>query len=205
MQTCDGEIYKPLLDVSEKVSKEYCKLHGYDYMRYDGVIHGTEKWQSTFNRIYLIPEQIGTYDWVFYMDADALITDKSKSLDEYMLQEYAILSCQGDILINNGITMYNMKHPKIKEILEKWKQDYENSSYQGLSNDDFENQISKRIKFNDDQTLLVNILLNGYKQYVKVYDVDEFNGSGNFIKQFTRSVYGSKTIEDRKNEMLRYI
>lgn len=86
-----------MLDYSERVARVYANLHGYDYLRYDGIKRGCKGHHATFNRIYLLENQIleGKYDWVLYIDADDIIVDLKKPLDEFLKDEYAVVGCTG--------------------------------------------------------------------------------------------------------------
>lgn len=71
LQTSDGvSDYKKMLDISESVAVAYALKWGFGYMRWDGVLRGSEPWLATFNRIYLLRQlQLqGNYDWALYLD-----------------------------------------------------------------------------------------------------------------------------------------
>lgn len=85
---------------------------------------------STFNRIFLLYEELqkGVYDWVLYMDADAIIIDSNKPLDEFIDDnDKVIVACRGATDdpnnywdINIGTCFYNVKHNLIHPIISLW-------------------------------------------------------------------------------------
>lgn len=211
VQTCDGQVYKPILDLSEQVSKAYCNKHGYFYYRYDGVVRGVHPWHAAFNRIYIfeaIAREHPNIKWILYMDADAVIVDLEKPLDSFLDDNYAVIGCKGGSDdpraywdINNGVMFLNLHHPAANDIIQKWKQLYENVP---LSRLEAETQASfDKIAHCDDQYLLQCVLVT-YKPPVSLnYQGDKassFNYNGNFIQQILR-VPGIKTIADRTQEM----
>jgi len=133
IQTCDGKHYKPFLDLTQERHEAYCNLHGYEYMRYDGIFNGINDDPSfaTFNRIYLLQDVYKNkkhFDWVFYIDADCIIKDINKSVDEFLDNDKLIVACRGasdseenTYDVNIGVAFYNMRHPKMNYVLDKWQ------------------------------------------------------------------------------------
>ena len=78
IQTSDSETgYKTLLDVNRKINEEYCRKMGYEYLAYYGIKRGYYPCQATFNRIYLMEDELDrkAVDWVLYIDADAVVAE----------------------------------------------------------------------------------------------------------------------------------
>lgn len=198
LQTCDGVKYKDLADLSESVNRKYANRHGYDYKRFDGIKRGGLPWHATFNRIYLIDEEIerGYYDWVIYIDVDAIVVDHGKSIEDFFDYKYGLIACRGasddpEIFwdINAGVLIYNLRNLHIKQIVQRWREDYEKFSIEYLSADGdsaFKN-LGNRVC---DQGLLQDIIRSLGPDVVKVYRGDEhdaFNYDGPFIKQILRT------------------
>ena len=210
IQTCDGVVYKPLLDLSQEINNKYAIKHGYGYFRYDGVKKPFNKDPSlsTFNRIYLLLDTLNEdkYEWVLYLDADAIVYDINKNLDEFIIHKNkAIVACRGGTDnpanfwdINIGVCLYNLKHPKMPYILENWKNMFEFYG-KNISNtvDNWEKSQQKL----DDQNML-HIILKKDNTLCHVYygeENEKMNYNGPFIKQLIR---GNKTtFESRLNDM----
>lgn len=210
IQTCDGVIYTPFVDLAQEANQKYAEKYGYDYLRYDGVKMPFNKDPSlaTFNRIYLLLDALraNKYDWALYLDADAVVYNFDINLDDIISNnDKAICACRGMTDdpnnywdINIGVCFYNLRHPKMTYILETWKNMFE---YYGKSIpntiDDWEHFQQKL----DDQTMLQSILKCD-KTLCKVFYGEEnskFNYDGPFIKQIIR---GSRsTFTSRLNKM----
>lgn len=214
LQTCDGIKYKDIADLSESVNRKYANRHGYDYKRFDGIKRGRVPWHATFNRIYLIDEEIerGYYDWVIYIDVDAIVVDHSKSIEDFFDNKYGLIACRGasddpEIFwdINAGVLIYNLRNLHTKQIISRWKAEYEKFSIENLSADGdavFEGGGNRVC----DQGLLSSIIRSMGPGIVKVYRGDEhnaFNYDGPFIKQILRT--SSNGIDSRLDKMRKVI
>lgn len=215
LTTCDGERYKPMIDTTEELHRKYAAKHGYEYARVDGVIRGFKPWHATFNRIYLLQSLLSKptqkqYDWVLYMDADAVIVDLEKPLDEFLDDNYAIVACRGSVddplntwNINIGVCFFNLNHPQITQIVGLWRGLYEkvpDTVLQGEQEGIFDDLCAH---VNDQDMLCLILYQEQYRGAAKVYRGDEhnkFNYSGNFIKQVLRD--GKKnSIESRVQQL----
>jgi len=146
LQTSDGVRYKKLLDITAPINSAYAEQHGYAYKRWDGIkVAPTEqRFWATFNRIYLLLEELdaGTHDWILYMDADALVYDGAKPVTEFITNDKAVVACRGGDRhsntwdINTGVVFYNMRHPRIRIILEAWLELFLTEYEQGSSSTD---------------------------------------------------------------------
>ncbi len=211
MQTCDGTRYKPLLDLAEKTGRAYADKHGYSYKRFDGIKVGVKPWHATFNRIYLLEEELKTkaYDWVLYMDADTCFVGLEQSLLPFInKRNYAILGCRGssnnpDIFwdINAGVLFFNLNHPAASLIVKTWKEKYESVSIEVRNNTDQE--LFERVGVHlNDQTMLREILHSFYFPVSYVYrnvHYNVFNYDGSLIRQILRTP--ETTLEHRVRDM----
>lgn len=200
LQTCDGNRYKPLLDATERWHRHYARQHGYDYLRVDGVVYGFKPWHAAFNRIFLLQDilQKAVYDWVLYMDADAVIVDGRRGVEEFLDDARVLVACRGATddpniwyNINNGIFFINMRHPQTSGLLAAWRGLLEAVPKQVMQNepDGIFNDESKHV---NDQDMLCQILFDtpGFKHSVKVYRGEHhnaFNYHGPFMQQILRS------------------
>ena len=214
VQTCDGHVYKELLDATEQHHRDYCKRFGYVYHRYDGIKKGPKPWHSSFNRIYLLEEEVtkGEHDWMLYMDADAIVYDASKRVDEYLDPKYAVVVCRGlsdDPAIvhdfNIGVAFYNLRHPDIIAIISTWKHMFE-SVPQNVLEREQDGCFHTNGGHVDDQAMLQTIMAKLYPAMIKLYrgkEYDTFNYDGPFIKQLLRDQ--DTTVPKRTAKMIELV
>jgi hypothetical protein len=175
VRTADKNEYKQLLDATEQHHRRYARMHGYSYMRYDGVVRGMKPWHAAFNRILL--ESVLSkkhFDWVLYMDADAVIVDLSKRLDTFLSHQHAIVACRGvsndsSITwdINNGIALYKLRHPAMSDIVFLWRQTFESIPMDALSAEK-QGAFDRCGTHIDDQGLLQNIIHQYFRGVVQL-------------------------------------
>jgi len=77
MQTCGPGKYEELLRATRLANERWAGQQGYDYLSVVGVYAGGLEKLSTFNKAFMVAEvlNMSRYDYVFYMDADAMVTD----------------------------------------------------------------------------------------------------------------------------------
>lgn len=117
LQTCDGSSdYVKIYNVTKDTNKRYCDKYGYDHVEHIGVIRGPAPWFATYNRLFLLPEMLikGEYDWIIYLDADSVMSDFSKSLQEFIGSDTdkAIISSGNGVCPQAGVMIINVKHNK---------------------------------------------------------------------------------------------
>jgi FkbM family methyltransferase len=84
------DLYSPLAEITKKVNKEYCDLHGYDYICYDKRVIDDEKtfhWQ----RYPMIKRHLRNYKWMFFLDIDAMIMNYNIKLEDLIDDKYDII------------------------------------------------------------------------------------------------------------------
>jgi len=134
LQTCDDQSkYNQMLDVTSEINKKYCDRHGYSFAEYRGIKRGVHPWHATFNRIYLIQEimlNYPKYEWIMYIDADAMVVDFSRKIEQVIVDANAqdkviIIDGYGlkheNMKINAGIFLFNTKHESSMNLIELWK------------------------------------------------------------------------------------
>jgi hypothetical protein len=131
VQTCDGIKYKDILDITSKHHEKYAKLHGYDYIRYDGIKQGKHPWHAAFNRIYMLEDALNQgYKYVLYLDADAVVLQPQRTVLD-LLGDNAdrLMMITTDTLelgnMNDGVFIMNLQHPNSRTLIELWKKMYE--------------------------------------------------------------------------------
>jgi hypothetical protein len=202
LQTCDGHHYKQFLDLTQSIHEKYCDKHGYTFMRHDGVINGLNNDPSfaTFNRIYLLQEiyiNKPEYDWVFYIDADCVIKDINKTVDEFLHNDKLVVGCRGandsetnTHDINIGVAFYNMRHPKIQYVLNRWQTMFENdlNMFRNNTNINFSQKFDDSSQYLDDQYMFHQILKEDSSlAYVYIKEkYNAFNYNGSYLEQILR-------------------
>ncbi len=106
-------------------NETYARTHGYAYRSVIGDFAPNSR-AANFNRYYLLREELDRahYDWVLWLDADAIIVDHRVRLDSIIDRspEKLIIACrgaeQGDHDINNGVFLFNLRHSQAREIVD---------------------------------------------------------------------------------------
>ena len=149
-----------------------------------------------FNRIYLIQEKIRSdtqCEWLLYMDADAVVFDFERKLEQFLDPAYLLIACAGGPRpdnywdLNDGVFFYNARHDRATEVLRLWSEAYESSNPNILyaSSDSF---VKSDFAIGD-QEMLQDILRKDTPGLAKIYQGDEaaaFNYGGPFIRQLLR-------------------
>ena len=132
IQTSDPVVYKPLLDITSKLNEKQCKKMGITYQKYYCIKRGHSPIFAIFNRIYLLIEHLDTdFDWILYMDADAMITNPLFHPHNIILQnkDKGFIFCSGGTYekwdVNDGVFFCNLRHPEVRKVLLQWKNDSE--------------------------------------------------------------------------------
>lgn len=129
LQTSDGASrYSKMLDATMGVQMAYANLWGHSYLRWDGIARGDSAWLATYNRIYLLHElyRRGKYQWVLFMDPDAVFVDPSQGVEQFLDDSYAVVGCRGGLDrakiwdINIGVAFFNLQHPDFGGLIREW-------------------------------------------------------------------------------------
>lgn len=67
------DTFAPLIELSGPTHERYCKRHGYEYIGLKAADHGDR--HPCWTKIRSLRAVLPNYDWVLYLDADALITN----------------------------------------------------------------------------------------------------------------------------------
>jgi len=120
-----------ILDVTSKVNRAYAKRWTFDFLKFTGIALGSQPWQSTFNKAfllrYLVEKKIKNsdfqvYDNVLMLDADSMIVNL----------DYNVLDLiPADKLLSDGIgasleikdeysdvMLWNLNHPDVGKVSE---------------------------------------------------------------------------------------
>jgi hypothetical protein len=111
---------KPYSDFCCSINKDYCNLHGYNYLEINSEkIEGYHyTWSKIFKSIELINET--NYDFYFFLDADACVINKSIKIENIIKNmHYNICFSEngfnGGLLIATGGFIFNKKAKSIFE------------------------------------------------------------------------------------------
>ena len=105
----EGATFGRIAELTQPSVIEYCKTHGYDYYFQDSgfdsnKIIGWERYDITLRKLDL-------YDYIFYLDADAMIMNHTIRLENIIDNNYDILIAYNSIAkdwtgINTGVILF---------------------------------------------------------------------------------------------------
>lgn len=108
-------------DISSGVNLRYCRGQRYDFRFY---AKGFDKIRHpSWSKILFVREALRDYDWVMWMDADAIVTDHGKGLDYYM-KLGGVLTIGEDLPkwgLNAGVFLLRKCDPAFKWLDEVWE------------------------------------------------------------------------------------
>jgi hypothetical protein len=85
---------------------------------------------SMFNKIYILENAIkkwSKYDVLLLLDADAMVVDYNFDPPSFLTNHTVLAACAGGpettekYMINNGVTIWNLRHPRVREMADNWK------------------------------------------------------------------------------------
>ena len=102
------ENIKSWADPVFKNNEEYCSKHNYVWKQYCGVKDKNRP--TNWSKIgYILEELENKYDWIFWIDADAMIMNHSIKLEDFINNDYDFIVtqspfgwCTGTWFINNN-------------------------------------------------------------------------------------------------------
>lgn len=72
-------------DLTGEVASRYCERHGYTYVRYRELIDPQRI--ATWNKLIAVQRELPQFDWVLWLDADALIVNPKQSIEELLVSQ----------------------------------------------------------------------------------------------------------------------
>lgn len=123
LQSSDHD-YAPFLELTASVNRRYAALMGYGYKNFIGNISPRPQ-TANFNRYYLLREVTTrtSHQWALWMDADAIVIDPTVRLESivHANRDRLIIACRGcdagEHDINNGVFLFNLRHPLARRFL----------------------------------------------------------------------------------------
>lgn len=210
------ETYFEFTNISEEGNRAYAKKWNHDYVRMNGVAFHTtglffgkgKPGDATYNKVAVLRKAIETdaYDVVLMMDSDAVIVNFDRDALSLMPESILLLAqrvIRSDVPhthnINIGVTMWNLRHEKINQVLDEWTA-----------------KIIRRMRWNrlpEDQCELQNLIKNTPEEERKkmVYAMNNTEiGAGGFVMHLVRRdaklwVTPEKESENRMNSLKRLV
>ena len=101
----------PYLPYTEAINKKYCELSGYDYIiekNDEKISKLIEDRAYTWGKPKIILENLENYDYVLFMDIDAIVCNFSIRIEEFIDEQYEIIAAEDNSnhsLMNAGILL----------------------------------------------------------------------------------------------------
>ena len=97
-----------MLKETRRNHKEYCNKHNYDYICYNDSIIPFDV--VTWNKIYVLQKHINDYEWIVWIDCDAVFTNKNIKLESIIDKSHnnSLLVCDdiGGWRFNSGVMFW---------------------------------------------------------------------------------------------------
>jgi hypothetical protein len=71
-------------DLTGEVASTYCDAHGYTYVRYRDLIDPHRI--ATWNKLIAVQRELSAFEWVLWLDADALIVNRKHKIEDVITQ-----------------------------------------------------------------------------------------------------------------------
>jgi len=99
-----GPTFKVIGELSRQSKEEYCKIHGYDFSLKDKDFDPS--WVYRTERVNILINEIGNYDWIWYLDTDTMIMNQTIRIENLIDDNYDLIIAktrtEGLIEINDG-------------------------------------------------------------------------------------------------------
>lgn len=79
-------------EYTNQSKQRYCEKWGYEFICHIGVID--EKRPAAWSKLLLVEKLLDDYDWVWWLDADAVIANQQISLETILDDDYDIIICR---------------------------------------------------------------------------------------------------------------
>jgi len=85
----EGPSFKTIGEITRQSKEEYCKIHGYDFYLKDKDFD--KSWTPRSERINILINNIDNYDWIWYLDTDAMIMNQTIKIDYLIDDNYDVI------------------------------------------------------------------------------------------------------------------
>eukprot|EP00934_Nitzschia_sp_Nitz4_P000510 Nitzschia sp. Nitz4//scaffold24_size164493//152855//154009//NITZ4_002353-RA/size164493-processed-gene-0.248-mRNA-1//-1//CDS//3329544189//510//frame0 len=138
--------YAQMLDVTGRINMAYAKRFGHDVLLLQGIylVDSSDKCEppkrrASFNKIGILQEALrhrDQYDQLLLLDTDAMMYNLSYDVTSLMANSKGRFDSRTPMLvahrverddarttwnINNGVTLWNLQHPRTKEVVRSWE------------------------------------------------------------------------------------
>jgi len=93
--------YQSLADITIQNKKDYCDLHGYEFIDFSIAKNNTGK-HVAFSKFYAALKKMYNYDWIFYNDLDSLIMNYNIKLESFIDNNYDMIVSYDINGLNSG-------------------------------------------------------------------------------------------------------
>lgn len=184
--------YEDIISITSPVNQKYAKKVGAEYILHKQKFEHNRNpsWNKIYSTINLFEEG---YDYVFFLDGDAMVVDHSRSIFDLATDPKILLHicaeemnkpfsvCMGAFLIKRGPLMLRF----LNDIL-----DYENEHF--FMNWGWEQSAAIEVLRRDPKL---------YKSIIKIYTNSYFNNQGNWVFHVKmKPVKGPGSSEARRNK-----
>jgi hypothetical protein len=193
-----------LLAATSKINKKYCQKHGYKYEHflgnYTGVKPTADKFSTHWNKIILTRKELPSADWLLYMDADVMIKEPNRPLEDFIgmsNREWLVCgvsratSAEKHWNVNCGV--YFIKNTAyMREIVDDMIQF-------------FNFQVQSKNHIPSDQPMWHKMLQTNHKdisKHVDIFPSTAFNHNGKFLRHYLGQNFESyeKRVEAVKKD-----
>jgi hypothetical protein len=87
---CIGEEYKKSIELCLKSHKKYCEKHNYDYITDETIFDDTR--HPSWSKIKLIQKYLPNYEYLLWIDADAMITNYDIVAESLLSDKFLLIS-----------------------------------------------------------------------------------------------------------------
>jgi len=122
--------YLEFTNITQRANKAYAKKWNYDYLLMKGTaFNSNQVGISAYNKLSVLRKTIDAkvYDVLLILDSDAVIVDMHKDVLDLMPESMLLTACRNHEKdsphtweINNGVTLWNLKHERIEEVYTEW-------------------------------------------------------------------------------------
>ena len=94
----NGPAFTEIAKIANQSAKEYCELHGYDYLFLNENPDPTR--QISWGRTFLVKQNLSKYDWILCIDSDLMIMNHTIKLEYLIDNNYNVIVAANERNIN---------------------------------------------------------------------------------------------------------
>ena len=115
-----GNTYKNIVEPSQLTKRNYCNMHGYDYVE-DNSMHDKSR-PIPWSKLLLIKKYINSYDYLVWMDADAMIMDNTQKIEDklHLMKDKHMMVVSDWKQINSGVIFIKNTGEIVSSFIDRW-------------------------------------------------------------------------------------